>query len=91
VDDTTITDFKRELAALGTLRDELKLKAHLARIELKSQLDELERKWRLAEEQLDRAKAHAQADGSRVQRELKSLLGDLRTGFQNAKRAFDQS
>jgi hypothetical protein len=89
--DDTISDFKRELAALATIRDELKLKAHLARAELRTELDELERRWRLADEQIERAKSHVKQDATVVRRELKGLLLELKAGFENVKRSFHAS
>ncbi|MET0341313.1 MAG: hypothetical protein ABW252_09930 [Polyangiales bacterium] len=85
----TVTDFKRELALLAALRDELKLKAHLAHAELKTQLDELERRWLLVAEEVDRSKRHVAQDGVLVERKIAVLLADLKLGFQNAKRAFN--
>jgi len=84
-----LTDFKRELATLATLRDELKLKAHLARAELKTQFDDLERRWLLADEQFQRAKNRVQQDGAVVEHKVTVLLEDLKRGYQNVKRAFD--
>lgn len=82
-------DFKAELAALATLRDELKLKMHLARADVKSQLDDLERRWQLAEEQLRRTKEHVKQDTALVEHRLVQLVADLKQGYQNVKRAFD--
>ena len=89
MEDSLITDFKRELAALATIRDELKLKAQLARADVKSELDQLERRWQLADEHLQRAKLHVKQDVASVQGELKTLLADLKRGYQDAKQAFD--
>lgn len=82
-------DFKKELAALATLRDELKLKVHLARADVKSQLDDLERRWQLAEEQLRRTRDHVKQDGALVEHRVTQLLADLKLGYQNVKRAFE--
>lgn len=84
-----VTDFKRELAALATLRDELKLKAHLARAEVKTQLDDLERRWLLADEQFQRARRNVKQDGEIVEHKLTLLVADLKRGFENIKRAFE--
>lgn len=84
----TLTDFKRELATLGTLRDQLKLKAHLAHAELKTQLDDLERRWLLVEEELVRSKRRLAQDKQLVERKMGVMLADLRLGYQNAMRAF---
>jgi hypothetical protein len=80
-------DFKRELAALSTLREELKLKAHLACADLTSQLDDLERRWLLAEEQLRRTKDHVKQDAALAERKLARVVDDLRLGYENVKRA----
>ena len=86
---TSLIDFKRELAALATLRDEVKLKAHLGRAELKTQLEDLERRWLLAEEQLLRAKDHLRQDTAMVEHKVALLLNDLKLGYQNVKRSFE--
>lgn len=86
---TPLKDFTRELAALATLRDEVKLKANLARAELNSQLDDLERRWLVADEQFQRARQHIKQDGAAVEHKLTRLLADLKLGYQNVKRAFE--
>jgi hypothetical protein len=87
-DHPTLTAFKRELDKLATLRDELKLNAHLAHEELKTQLDDLERRWQLVEEELGRSKLHVVQDKAIIERKVAVLLADLKLGYQNAKRAF---
>lgn len=91
MDDSTLVSFRRELDALATIRDELKLKAHLARAEVRTQLNELERKWSLADERYAQAKSNAQRDLGTIQRELQTLVGDLKSGFQSIKRTFERS
>jgi len=88
-DHRDLTNFKSELAALTTLREELKLKAHLARADLKTQYDDLERQWALANEQFQRTKGHLKQDGALVERKVMHLLSDLKTGYQNVKQAFE--
>lgn len=88
-ENTTLSDFKRELAALATLRDELKLKIHLAGAELRTQLDDLERRWSLADEQFQRVKEHMKQDSALVERKVALLLRDLKEGYQNIRRAFE--
>lgn len=84
-----VNDFKREFAALATLRDELRLKAHLARAEVRSQLDELERRLLLAEEQFQRAKSQVEEDSALVEHKLTGLVADLKIGYEKIKRAFE--
>lgn len=87
---TTLSEFKRELEALTTLRDELKLKAHLAGAELKTQLEDLERRWSLAEEQVQRTVSHLKLDSQLVERKFALLVDDLKAGYQNVKHALER-
>lgn len=90
MEDSSLHDFRRELDALITLRDELKLKAHLLRADVASELHALNKKVDLAQEQLQRARAHVERDASVVKGELKSLLLDLQQGFRQIKSVFDE-
>lgn len=86
MDDNLRTNFKREFEALATLRDELRVKAHLARKEVQDELSQLEVKYRLVDEEFGRAKAHAQAGASRITEDVKSLLVDLKQGYESVRR-----
>jgi HAMP domain-containing protein len=89
MDDTIRTTFKRELEALATIRDELKLKAHLAQRDVQDELDQLEKKWRLAEEELERTKAHTKSEIGRIGQDVKALVQDLKRGYAAVKRRLD--
>jgi hypothetical protein len=80
------TNFKRELDALATIRDELKVKAHLAKKEIQDELDRLEAKWLRVDEELQRAKAHAKEDAQSMSNSARELLLDLKQGYDNIKR-----
>ncbi|HEX6244281.1 MAG TPA: hypothetical protein VFZ61_25365 [Polyangiales bacterium] len=88
MEDTIKNTFRKELDALATIRDELKLKAHLARQDVRDELGQLEGKLRLAEEELGRTKAHAGAELSRMGQELKLLLVDLKQEYEAVRRRF---
>jgi hypothetical protein len=81
--------FKRELEALGTIRDELRLKAHLARKDVQDEIDRLESKYRLVDEELDRAKAHAKSEVGRIGGDVKALLLELKQGYAAVRRRLD--
>jgi phosphoenolpyruvate-protein kinase (PTS system EI component) len=83
--DSLHVDFKRELEALATIRDELRLKAHLAKNDVKSELTELEQKLLRLREELQRTKTHAQSDLGAISEASRSLLQDLKRGFANVK------
>jgi hypothetical protein len=83
---SAMTNFKRELEALATVRDELKLKAHLAKADIKDELDELEAKWLRVHEQLERTKAHAKQDVQALGQNVRELMLDLKQGYESIKR-----
>jgi ParB-like chromosome segregation protein Spo0J len=61
MEDAAKISFQRELDALQTIRDELKLKAHLAKADVKDELDRLETRWQRVEEELQRSTGHLKA------------------------------
>jgi len=54
------------LAKLQQERDELRVRAHLLKAELKQEWDEVERKWGHVESRLDRARAGARASAGEI-------------------------
>lgn len=86
MEDTIRNNFKREFDALATIRDELRVKAHLARKDIQDELSNLDSKYRLVDEELTRAKANAQAEVSRIGQDVKSLLLDLKQGYEAVRR-----
>lgn len=83
---SAMTHFKRELEALATIRDELKLKAHLAKKDIQDELDRLEIKWSRADEELQRVKAQAKQDAQAISKSTRELLLDLKQGYESIKR-----
>ena len=53
MEDTLKATFKRELDALATLRDELKVKAHLAKADVKDEWNRLESRFQTFEQDID--------------------------------------
>lgn len=78
--------FQRELDALTTIRDELKLKAHLARQDVQDEIRKLESRLSLADEELERTKAHTKVEFDRLGANFKELFTELKQGFENVKR-----
>jgi DNA-binding transcriptional regulator GbsR (MarR family) len=89
MEETVRSSFKRELDALATIRDELKLKAHLARKDVQDEIDQLEAKYRRVDEELGRTKSHAKAEVARIGDDLKALLVDLKQGYAAVRRRLD--
>jgi prefoldin subunit 5 len=81
--------FKHELEALATIRDELKLKAHLARKDVQDEIDRLETRYQRVDEEVQRAKSQAKAEVSRIGDDVKALLVDLKQGYAAVRRRLD--
>jgi len=79
-------NFARELEALARVRDELKLKAHLAKRDVQDELERLEVKWLRVDEELQRATAHAKDDVQSLTRSARELVLDLKQGYESIKR-----
>jgi hypothetical protein len=86
MDTNAKTNFKRELEALATIRDELRVKAHLAKKDVQDELDNLETKWLRVDEELQRVKAHAKQDVQALSQSARELVLDLKQGYESIKR-----
>jgi hypothetical protein len=89
MEQTVKETFKRELEALATIRDELKLKAHLARKDVQDEIDRLEVKYRRVDEELARTKSHAKLEAAKIGEDFKTLLIDLKQGYAAVRRRLD--
>ena len=85
---TTAKDLKsalqNELAALTTTRDELRLKAHLAKADAKTELDRLEKTWERVQEQAQRI--HAKDVVEDIEAGVRGLIEELKSGYERIKR-----
>ncbi|HEX4354393.1 MAG TPA: hypothetical protein VHZ95_15795 [Polyangiales bacterium] len=82
----TITDdlkdaLARELDSLTAAREEIRLKAHLAKADAKTDLDKLEQTWERVQEQAKRI--HTKAD---LEASLRGLIEELKSGYERLKR-----
>lgn len=75
--------FKREVEALQTIRDELKLKAHLAKADVKDEWNRLENKWQVVEEEIRRTASQAKEPLQSLSAQTKELVDDLKKGYEN--------
>jgi hypothetical protein len=80
--------FKREFEALATIRDELKLKAHLAKADIKDELGRLETRWQKLEEEVRRNSTHMKEPLDDISQGAKELVTELKKGYDNVKRYF---
>jgi hypothetical protein len=75
---------KHELDELVGLRQEIQLKAHLAKAEARTELDRLERTWHRLQEELGRI--HPTGDQKGLEANARTMLEQLKTGYEAIKR-----
>lgn len=85
MEEGTKVSFRRELDALTTLRDELKLKAHLAKADAKDELHRLEDKWERMEMDLKRSASHMKEPFDVIGQSTKDLVKELKQSYENLK------
>lgn len=81
-----IDDFWEKLKAQ---RDEMRVQAHLARAELRDELDEVEKKWQKAEQQLKRVQDHALETTDEMQRSAKVIMEEIAATYDRIKKRLD--
>jgi lipid II:glycine glycyltransferase (peptidoglycan interpeptide bridge formation enzyme) len=84
--ESTKVNFKREIDALITIRDELKVKAHLAKADIKDEINRLETKWQRVEEELKRGASHMNES---LGENTKELVKELRERYDMLKRRIE--
>lgn len=80
---------KDDIDALRTIRDELKLKAHLAKADLKDEWNTLEKKWERIEEELRRTTNHMGEPLHTISAEAKNLVEELKQRYHALVRHLD--
>ena len=77
---------ERELEMLQTLRDELKLKVHLAAADVRDEFHRLEKKWERLDEELHRTARHAKLPLQAVGAQSRELIEELQRSYSNIRR-----
>lgn len=80
---------QRELDGLQPTVEELRLKASLARADLKSELDALETKLRRAHEDVRRMGEHVKGPLHELESAVRTLLTEAKTGLERLRKAFE--
>ena len=83
-------DFKKEYDALCTIRDELRVKAHLAKADLKDEYERLEGRFHQIEEDLRRTAAHVQEPAELIGKKSAEIVRELGSAFENLRRRFSE-
>ncbi len=79
---TTIKElFAKELAELETLRDEIRVKAHLARADFKDELAKVEAHWPAVEKVARDIEATSAEVGQQLEKAGRDAFAELRKGY----------
>ena len=76
-----------EIKSLGQLRDELRLKAHLLRADLKGDMERLETQWQRLNRELEPVKDAAAESAKELGSSTKQLFTSLRHGYERIRDA----
>ncbi len=90
MENKTKFDFKREYDALLTIRDELRLKAHLAKADIKDEYDRLEGRFHQIEEDLRRTRAHVQEPAELIGKKSVEIFRELSAAFETLRRRLNE-
>jgi hypothetical protein len=75
---------QRELDMLTAAREEIRLKAHLAKADAKSELDRLEKTWERVQEEAKRV--HTKGHVEDIEASVRGLIEELKSGYERVKR-----
>lgn len=86
MEDKAKLDFTQELDAARTIRDELRLKAHLAKADLKDELQRVESRFHQIEEDLRRTRDHLKEPAEVIGQKSAAIVRELRTTMESIRR-----
>lgn len=75
--------FAKELAELETLRDEIKVKAHLARADFKDEVAKVEAQWPAVEKVAKDIEAASAEVAAQLEKAGREVFADLRKGYES--------
>jgi hypothetical protein len=81
------THWMTEVKSLGQLRDEIRLKAHLLRADLRAEMNRLETEWQRLNRDLEPLKNAAAESAKELSFSTKQLFGSLRRGYERIRDA----
>lgn len=78
--------FDQELDALRTLRDELRVQAHLGRAEVRELWEDAERRWQKLETEVDRVREQAKEPLEQIGEAAELLVDEIKNGYDKLRR-----
>ena len=77
---------RRELDSLTRTGEELRVQASLAVADARTEWDQLEKRLRLAQEELGRLSSHTQAAGREIEQRVRTLIDEVKEGYERIRR-----
>ena len=81
---------KRELEALQTLREELRVQANLAKADARTEWARLESRFERAQEEWKRTQDHAKAAVQELATDLRAVFEELKRGYGALRRTLQE-
>lgn len=82
---------QRELDALGAVRDELRVRLHLAKAEARDEWNKLERTFELVGNKAKLVGAHSKDTAKEVGKTARELIEELKNGYRNIRSQIEES
>ena len=79
------TQVEKDFEQLKRIRDELRLKLHLGKAEVKDTWERLEAQWPKVEEKLKALESESQKAGSEITKAAKAVLDEIRKGYEGLR------
>ena len=76
------------MATLATQRDELMLKAHLAKADARDELEAMEAKWESLKGKAEQARGVAESSGKEILAASELLAEELQKGYERLRKLF---
>jgi predicted nucleic acid-binding Zn-ribbon protein len=78
---------QRELESLRQTSEELKLQATLARADIRTELQRLETRRALAQEEIARLSDHTKAAAREIEQRTRTLIEEIKSGYERIRSA----
>jgi predicted nucleic acid-binding Zn-ribbon protein len=76
---------RRELDSLHRTGEELRLQASLARADLRAEWDQVEKRLRIAQEELGKLSSHTQAAGRELEQRVRTLIDEVKAAYERLR------
>ncbi len=83
-----LESIQKEIESLKQVRDELRVKADLAKMETRDQWENIEKQWNHIEAELQGLNKDAKASAGEIGQAVSLVLGEIKEGYKKLKTHF---